>query len=170
MQSTCVGPAAHDESPPAGASAGIMNLLDRTGFAASLQPTSSFSVPAHAGPVPNLMQTALYLWPYMYNSIYGRFLLLQLGGVGSVLVLNLLMSLFSIVSHLSSRYHSPRLAAQCGTMLNRAHVPVQRCQPPVWQEGWYSCSASSATCPAGLMPLFNIVRDLSSRWAPQTAT
>ena len=56
-----------------------------------------------AGPVPNLMQTALYLWPYMYNSIYGRFLLLQLGGVGSVLILNLLMSLFSIVSHLSSR-------------------------------------------------------------------
>ena len=59
-----------------------------------------------AGPVPNLMQTALYLWPYMYNSIYGRFLLLQLGGVGSVLVLNLLMSLFSIVGNLSSR-HSP---------------------------------------------------------------
>ena len=55
------------------------------------------------GPVPNLMQTALYLWPYMYNSIYGRFLLLQLGGVGSVLILNILMSLYGLVGRMTSR-------------------------------------------------------------------
>ena len=49
------------------------------------------------------MQTALYLWPYMYNSIYGRFLLLQLGGVGSVLVLNILMACFGLVGRMTNR-------------------------------------------------------------------
>ena len=27
-----------------------------------------------AGPVPNLMQAVLWMWPAMYRSIYGRFL------------------------------------------------------------------------------------------------
>lgn len=56
-----------------------------------------------AGEVPNLMQTVIYIWPYMYNSLYGRFLLLQLGGTGNVLVLNLLICLVSIVGKVSSR-------------------------------------------------------------------
>ena len=50
-----------------------------------------------------MMQASLYIWPYMYNSLYGRFLLLQLGGTGNVLILNFLISLFGIVSRLSSR-------------------------------------------------------------------
>ena len=58
---------------------------------------------AVAGEVPNLMQTVIYIWPYMYNSLYGRFLLLQLGGTGNVLVLNLLICLVSIVGKVSSR-------------------------------------------------------------------
>ena len=49
------------------------------------------------------MQTTIYIWPYMYNSIYGRFLLLQLGGTGNVLILNLLICLYSIVGKLASR-------------------------------------------------------------------
>lgn len=56
-----------------------------------------------AGEVPNMMQTVIYIWPYMYNSLYGRFLLLQLGGTGNVLILNLLICLYSIVGKLSSR-------------------------------------------------------------------
>ena len=56
-----------------------------------------------AGPVPNLMQTSLYIWPFMYNSIYGRFLLLQLAGVGDVLVLNVILSLYDVVGRLSTR-------------------------------------------------------------------
>lgn len=56
-----------------------------------------------AGEVPNLMHTVIYIWPYMYNSLYGRFLLLQLGGTGNVLVLNLLICLVSTVGKVSSR-------------------------------------------------------------------
>ncbi|KAK9803448.1 hypothetical protein WJX73_002248 [Symbiochloris irregularis] len=58
----------------------------------------------HIGTVPNLMQTALYMWPAMYSSIYGRFLLLQLSGVGDVLVLNIVLSLYDIVVGLSTRH------------------------------------------------------------------
>lgn len=50
-----------------------------------------------------MMQTTMYIWPYMYNSLYGRFLLLQLGGTGNVLIINLLLSLVSIVGKLASR-------------------------------------------------------------------
>lgn len=56
-----------------------------------------------AGEVPNMMQTVIYIWPYMYNSLYGRFLLLQLGGTGNVLILNVLISLYSIVGKVASR-------------------------------------------------------------------
>lgn len=56
-----------------------------------------------AGEVPNMMQTVIYIWPYMYNSLYGRFLLLQLGGTGNVLILNLLICLVSTVGKVSSR-------------------------------------------------------------------
>ena len=50
-----------------------------------------------------MMQTVMYIWPYMYNSIFGRFLLLQLGGVGSVLILNLLISLYSLAGKIATR-------------------------------------------------------------------
>lgn len=43
------------------------------------------------------------MWPAMYSSIYGRFLLLQLSGVGDVLVLNIILSLYDIVVGLSTR-------------------------------------------------------------------
>ena len=56
-----------------------------------------------AGPVSNLMQAALYMWPAMYSSIYGRFLLLQLSSVGNVLALNVIISVYELVSRLSSR-------------------------------------------------------------------
>lgn len=49
------------------------------------------------------MQVSLYIWPYLYSSVYGRFLLLQLAGVGDVLVLNILISMYELVTRLSSR-------------------------------------------------------------------
>ena len=50
-----------------------------------------------------MMQTIIYIWPYMYNSLYGRFLLLQLGGTGNVLILNVLICLYSFVGKVASR-------------------------------------------------------------------
>lgn len=78
-----------------------------------MQSLLSTTLVAHAGPVPNLMQTSLYIWPYMYNSIYGRFLLLQLGGVGDVLVLNVIISLYDLASRLGSRLFPARTAGSC---------------------------------------------------------
>ena len=55
------------------------------------------------GAVPNLMQAVLWIWPVMYKSIYGRFLLLQLGSTNNVVALNVLISVFNVASRLSSR-------------------------------------------------------------------
>lgn len=57
----------------------------------------------HAGAVPNLMQAVLWIWPVMYKSIYGRFLLLQLGNTSNVMVLNVLISVYSVAGRLASR-------------------------------------------------------------------
>ena len=56
-----------------------------------------------AGMVPGLLQVTLLLWPAMYQSIFGRFLLLQLSGVGSVLIINFLLALFDVVTRIGSR-------------------------------------------------------------------
>jgi hypothetical protein len=56
-----------------------------------------------AGAVPNLMQAVLWIWPVMYKSIYGRFLLLQLGTAGNIVLLNVLISVFNIGSRLATR-------------------------------------------------------------------
>ena len=53
--------------------------------------------------MPNLMQAVLWIWPVMYKSIYGRFLLLQLGTASNVVVLNVLISVFNISSRLATR-------------------------------------------------------------------
>lgn len=55
------------------------------------------------GAVPNLMQAVLWIWPVMYKSIYGRFLLLQLGNASNVMVLNVLISVYNIVGRLAMR-------------------------------------------------------------------
>jgi hypothetical protein len=40
------------------------------------------TVQRHIGRVPNLQQTCFIVWPMLYASLYGRFLLLQLEGMG----------------------------------------------------------------------------------------
>ena len=69
-----------------------------------------------------MMQTAIYIWPYMYNSLYGRFLLLQLGGTGNVLILNILISLYSVVGTLASR-------STLGLLLKLLCVPPDHSAP-----------------------------------------
>lgn len=49
------------------------------------------------------MQAVLWLWPAMYRSIYGRFLLLQLDSSSSVAILGVLLSILSVASRLCSR-------------------------------------------------------------------
>ena len=58
---------------------------------------------AIAGEIPNLMQTVLWFWPTLWSGLYGRFLLGQLGGSGSIVMLNVFLSLFSITSRLATR-------------------------------------------------------------------
>ncbi|KAK9816972.1 hypothetical protein WJX72_007636 [[Myrmecia] bisecta] len=53
---------------------------------------------SHIGPVPNLMQVTFLVWPEIYKAVFGRFLLLQLSGVGNVLIINLILVLKSGVS------------------------------------------------------------------------
>ena len=53
--------------------------------------------------MPNLMQAVLWMWPAMYRSIYGRFLLLQLDSASIVAVLSVLLSILSVASRLCSR-------------------------------------------------------------------
>lgn len=69
-----------------------------------------------------MMQTTIYIWPYMYNSLYGRFLLLQLGGTGNVLILNILISLYSVVGKLASR-------STLGLLLKLLCVPLHHSAP-----------------------------------------
>ena len=61
------------------------------------------SIHIHAGAVPNLMQAVLWIWPVMYNSIYGRFLLLQLGTTSNIVILNVLISVYNVAGRLASR-------------------------------------------------------------------
>mgnify|MGYP006878997505 CR=1 FL=1 len=50
------------------------------------------SVQRHIGSVDNLKQTAFMVWPVLYSTLYGRFLLLQLEDAGSIIMMNLLFA------------------------------------------------------------------------------
>ncbi|PSC73068.1 sodium:proline symporter [Micractinium conductrix] len=58
----------------------------------------------HIGYIHTPMRAIVFLaWPYLYNQMYGRFLLLQLDSVGSVLVMNLIFACFDLAGKLSDR-------------------------------------------------------------------
>ena len=77
------------------------------------------------GAVPNLMQAVLWIWPVMYKSIYGRFLLLQLGTAGNVVVLNVLISVFNISSRLATRQvRWPHMWSMCRANLRHQGRPM----------------------------------------------
>ncbi len=61
------------------------------------------TVQRHIGRVKDLTQTCFIIWPLLYSSLYGRFLLLQLESVGSVVVLNFMFACFNIAGVLDSR-------------------------------------------------------------------
>lgn len=61
------------------------------------------SVQRHIGSVKNLQQISFLVWPALYSSLYGRFLLLQLENVGSVVIMNFLLACFTISSSLIDR-------------------------------------------------------------------
>lgn len=48
------------------------------------------------------MQVAFFVWPYIYKSIYGRFLLLQFSTITAVVTLNLIIVIFDIVGRLAT--------------------------------------------------------------------
>jgi hypothetical protein len=50
------------------------------------------SVQRHIGSVDNLKQTAFMVWPVLYSTLYGRFLLLQLEDAGSIIMINFLFA------------------------------------------------------------------------------
>lgn len=47
--------------------------------------------------------TCFIVWPILYSSLYGRFLLLQLENVGSVVILNFMFACFHIAGMLNDR-------------------------------------------------------------------
>lgn len=61
------------------------------------------TVQRHIGRVKDLKQTCFIVWPLLYSSLYGRFLLLQLENVGSVVVLNFMFACFHIAGALDDR-------------------------------------------------------------------
>lgn len=61
------------------------------------------SVQRHIGHVDNLKQVCFLVWPILYSALYGRFLLLQLEDVGSVIVMNFLFACISISSQIHAR-------------------------------------------------------------------
>ena len=50
------------------------------------------SVQRHIGSVDNLKQTTFMVWPVLYSTLYGRFLLLQLEDAGSIIMMNFLFA------------------------------------------------------------------------------
>ena len=55
------------------------------------------------GSVAPLATSPLYLWPFMYKAIYGRFLLATLDTAGSVAVLNLIVAFIGLATRVASR-------------------------------------------------------------------
>ena len=58
------------------------------------------------------MQAVLWIWPVMYKSIYGRFLLLQLGTTSNIVILNVLISVYNLAGRLANRQARMRRRAQ----------------------------------------------------------
>ena len=58
---------------------------------------------SHAGKVKDLTTTAFIVWPLLYSSLYGRFLLLQLDNVGSIVIMNFMFACFQIADMLMDR-------------------------------------------------------------------
>ena len=56
-----------------------------------------------AGTVPHLQQVVFLYYPYIYKSVFGRFLLLQLSKSTSVMALNYLLVLLDVIGRLASR-------------------------------------------------------------------
>jgi hypothetical protein len=61
------------------------------------------NVMRHIGRVPDLAHTCFLVWPMLYSSLYGRFLLLQLDNVGSVVLIDFMMACFEITGMLVDR-------------------------------------------------------------------
>lgn len=61
------------------------------------------SVQRHIGHVENLKQISFLVWPVLYATLYGRFLLLQLEDVGSIVMMNFLIACVSIGFQLQGR-------------------------------------------------------------------
>lgn len=61
------------------------------------------TVQRHIGRVKDITQTCFIVWPLLYSSVYGRFLLLELESVGSVVVLNFMFACFHIAGALDDR-------------------------------------------------------------------
>lgn len=61
------------------------------------------SVQRHIGHVDNLKQMSFLVWPILYSTLYGRFLLLQLEDVGSIIMMNFLIACVSIGVQLQGR-------------------------------------------------------------------
>lgn len=57
----------------------------------------------HIGRIKDLTQACFLIWPVLYSSLYGRFLLLQMNSVGSIIVVNFMMSCFQIAGELNDR-------------------------------------------------------------------
>jgi hypothetical protein len=61
------------------------------------------TVMRHIGHVDNLQQTIYMIWPMVYSSLYGRFLLLQLEDIGSVIFVDFLLNAFELCYKLVER-------------------------------------------------------------------
>lgn len=67
---------------------------------------SEFHLPGSlcgTGRVKDMTQVCFVVWPVLYSSLYGRFLLLQLSNVGSVVVMNFMFACFDIAGALADR-------------------------------------------------------------------
>lgn len=81
-----------------------------------------------AGSVPSMFQTMMLFYPYIYNAVYGRFLLLQLSKSSSVMALNYLIVLLSVIGHLASR-NADNMLLRIIYGRRTAQVPMFRAVP-----------------------------------------
>ena len=74
------------------------------------------------------MQAVLWMWPAMYRSIYGRFLLLQLDSASIVAVLSVLLSILSVASRLCSR----KARRRCLDAAKPPEIVRHQVHPSIW--------------------------------------
>ena len=88
------------------------------------------------GSVAPLATSPLYLWPFMYKAIYGRFLLATLDTAGSVAVLNLIVAFIGLATRVASRSTGKRSRA----------IPRlrRRARPSARSLSWPRCAAFCA--------------------------